>query len=44
MTRIMLHIYYPFAHWLVGLAEGWRLCELVPESERGWTVIMWRWE
>ena len=46
MTRTMLHIYYPFAHWLVGLAEGWRLAEfpLAPESERGWTILLWRWE
>ncbi len=44
MTRTMLTIYALMDEWLVRLAEGWRLCGTVPESERGWTVMMWRWE
>ena len=44
MTRTMLTIYADMNAWLIRLAEGWRLCGTVPESERGWTIIMWRWE
>ncbi len=46
MTRTMLTIYANFDAWLIRLAEGWRLAEfpLAPESERGWTILMWRWE
>lgn len=46
MTRTMLTIYAPFDAWLAKLAQGWRLAEfpLAPESERGWTLLMWRWE
>jgi hypothetical protein len=46
MTRTMLTIYAPFDTWLVKLAKGWRLAEfpLAPQSERGWTILLWRWE
>ncbi len=44
MTRTMLTIYADMNAWLVKLAEGWRLCGTAPESERGWSIIMWRWE
>ena len=40
----MLTIYAPANAWLVKLVEGWRLCGMVPELERGWTILMWRWE
>ena len=44
MTRTMLTIFCPFDAWLVKLAEGWRFCGTTPESERGWAILMWRWE
>ena len=45
-TRTMLTIFAPGNGWLVKLAEGWRLAEfpLAPETERGWSILMWRWE
>ncbi len=42
--RTMLTIYAPFDAWLVKLAEGWRLCGMAPVLERGWSVLMYRWE
>ncbi len=46
MTRTMLTIYAPANAGLVPLAQGWRLVEfpLAPVLERGWSVLMWRWE
>ena len=44
MTRTMLTVFAPANGWLVKLAEGWRLCGMAPVSERGWSILMWRWE
>ena len=46
MTRTMLTIFAAHDAWLVKLAQGWRLAEfpLAPVLERGWAVLMWRWE
>ncbi len=46
MTRTMLTIYAAYDGWLVKLAQGWRLVEfpLAPVLERGWSVLLWRWE
>ncbi len=44
MTRTMLTVFAPANGWLVKLAEGWRLCGMAPVSERGWSILLWKWE
>lgn len=38
----MTTIYCPLNHWLIKLSEGWNLCGLAPQDERGYSVMMWR--